>query len=128
MADSCSNLKRSRTELLASISKPTCSGKFASARKLRISTAGLRSSTMWKSFCFKSVTRLPCLSVTVKTTFTSLIPTLIRGTSAESVAGSSEVLFRGFGGAVCGGFPGVAADEDGESEVDCGDDWSEDCA
>ena len=28
MADSCSNLKRSRTELLASISKPTCSGKI----------------------------------------------------------------------------------------------------
>src|ERR1700733_14460862 len=84
MADSCSNLKRSRTELLASISKPTCSGKFVSAWKLRISVAGLLSSTMRKSACFRSVTRLPCLSVTVNTTLTSLVPTRIFGRSPFS--------------------------------------------
>ena len=41
MAASCSNLKRSRTELLASISNPTCKGKSVSLRKLR-SSAGIR--------------------------------------------------------------------------------------
>ena len=48
MADSCSNLNRSRTELLASMSKPTCSGRLVSAWKLRISCGGLLSSTMLK--------------------------------------------------------------------------------
>src|ERR1700678_303845 len=39
---------------------------------------------MRKSFSFKPVTRFPCLSVTVNTTFTSLMPTRILGTSAAS--------------------------------------------
>ena len=54
------------------MSKPTCRGKLVSAWKLRISAAGLLSSIKWKSACFRSVTRLPVLSVTVNTTFTSI--------------------------------------------------------
>src|ERR1700757_4450722 len=79
MADSCSNLKRSRTELLASMSNPTCSGRLVSAWKLRICSGGLLSSTTRKSACFRSVMRRPFLSVTVKTTLTSSVPVLIVG-------------------------------------------------
>src|SRR5437867_1631715 len=56
MADSCSNLKRSRTELLASTRSPTCSGRSVSLWKLRISAAGLLSSTTLKSLFFKFFT------------------------------------------------------------------------
>src|ERR1039458_4256042 len=49
MADSCSNLNRSRTELLASISRPTWSGRLVSARKLRITSGGGRKSTRLNS-------------------------------------------------------------------------------
>src|ERR1019366_908480 len=71
MAASCSNLKRSRTELLASISSPTRSGRFVSLLKERTLSAGLLSSKTLKSFCVRSFTKWPRLSVTVKTTLTS---------------------------------------------------------
>src|ERR1035437_163427 len=70
MAASCSNLKRSRTELLASMSNPTRSGRFVSLPKKR-TLAGLPSSRTLKSFCVRSFTKWPRLSVTVKTTLTS---------------------------------------------------------
>src|ERR1700688_4930092 len=119
MAASCSNFKRSRTELLASISKPTCSGRFASARKLRISAAGLLSSIIRKSFWLRSMMRLPCLSVTVNTTFTSLVPILIFGNSPASEPGSSEV----WSGEFCtDGGEAWAGDEV------CGEEWDDDVA
>src|ERR1039457_4393778 len=71
MAASCSNLKRSRTELLASKSNPTRSGRVVSLLKERTLSAGLASSKTLKSFCVRSFTKWPRLSVTVKTTLTS---------------------------------------------------------
>src|ERR1019366_6665114 len=71
MAASCSNLKRSRTELLASMSNPTRSGRLVSLLKERTLSAGLASSKTLKSFCVRSFTKWPRLSVTVKTTLTS---------------------------------------------------------
>ena len=41
MAASCSNLKRSRTELLASMSRPTRSGRLVSRLNERTLSAGL---------------------------------------------------------------------------------------
>src|SRR5664280_990866 len=71
MAASCSNLKRSRTELLASMSNPTRSGRLVSRLNERTFSAGLASSKTLKSFCVRSFTKWPRLSVTVKTTLTS---------------------------------------------------------
>src|SRR5664280_2286655 len=71
MAASCSNLKRSRTELLASMSNPTRSGRLVSRLNERTLSAGLASSKTLKSFCVRSFTKWPRLSVTVKTTLTS---------------------------------------------------------
>ncbi len=89
IADSCSNLKRSRTELLASMSNATCNGRLVSAWKLRSSAGGLLSSTNLKSSCFKSVMCLPCLSVTVNTTLTSLVGTRMVRTASPEEAGSA---------------------------------------
>src|SRR5579863_7322509 len=99
-ADSCSNLKRSRTELLASISSPTSRGKLVSARKLRICSTGRLSSRTWKSVCFNSVICLPCLSVTLNTTFTSLEPIL--NLVISSSMDVSEIDELAFAGSVCG--------------------------
>src|SRR5664280_3131866 len=71
MAASCSNLKRSRTELLASMSNPTRSGRLVCRLNERTLSAGLLSSKTLKSFCVRSFTKWPRLSVTVKTTLTS---------------------------------------------------------
>src|SRR5450759_285907 len=70
-AASCSNLKRSRTELLASMSNPTRSGRLVCRLNERMLSAGLLSSKTLKSFCVRSFTKWPRLSVTVKTTLTS---------------------------------------------------------
>src|SRR5437016_4644898 len=86
MADSCSNLNRSRTELLASTRSPTWSGRSVWLRKSFTSSAGLESSMTLKSSFLRSFTYRPCLSVTVKTTFTSL--TVLRIVATDS---SSEV-------------------------------------
>src|SRR5579863_8552327 len=102
IADSCSNLKRSRTELLASINSPTCKGRLLSARKLRTCSTGRLSSNTRKSVCFSSVICLPCLSVTVNTTFTSLEPILnlvISSSTGLSELGGASV----FGAATFGG-------------------------
>src|SRR5271157_836470 len=104
MADSCSNLNRSRTELLASISSPTCKGRLVSAWKLRISSGGLLSSITRKSLCFISVTRLPCLSVTVNTTLTSLVGTTMVRTRSSLGAAASP----GFGVSSAAGLAGAA--------------------
>src|SRR5262249_21739314 len=66
-----SNLKRSRTELLASTNNPTWSGRLVSLWKL-LMDAGRLSSTTWKSSRLRSFIWRPCLSVTVKTMCTSL--------------------------------------------------------
>src|ERR1035438_1297484 len=71
MAASCSNLKRSRTELLASMSNPTRSCRLVCRLNERTLSAGLLSSKTLKSFCVRSFTKWPRLSVTVKTTLTS---------------------------------------------------------
>src|SRR5271165_4499997 len=81
MAASCSNLKRSRTELLASMSSPTRRGKLVSRLKNSM-LAGLLSSITRKSFCVRSFTKCSRLSVTVKTTLTS--STRLRMTVSES--------------------------------------------
>src|ERR1700757_1927616 len=86
MADSCSNLNRSRTELLASTRSPTWRGRSVWLRKSFTSSAGLESSMTLKSSFLRSFTYRPCLSVTVKTTFTSL--TVLRIVATDS---SSEV-------------------------------------
>src|ERR1700676_2492890 len=113
MADSCSNLNRSRTELLASISSPTCSGRFASAWKLRISWGGLLSSSTRKSACFRSVMRRPCLSVTVKTTFTSLVVArmVVTGSTSPAAFGSAAFCPCAAAGGLAGAFaPGALED------------------
>src|ERR1035437_10097162 len=71
MAASCSNLKRSRTELLASMSNPTRSGRLVCRLKEGMVSAGLVSSKNFKLVCVRSFTKVPRLSVTVKTTLTS---------------------------------------------------------
>ncbi len=103
MADSCSNLNRSRTELLASISRPTWSGRLVSAWKLRIISGGLLSSRTRKSFCLRSVMRRPCLSVTVNTTFTSLGRTRMTATASLSAAAAASAVFCSCPAAVAGG-------------------------
>src|SRR5579883_3441596 len=79
IADSCSKRKRSRTELLASISKPTRSGRLVSRLKDSMLSAGLLSSITRKSFSVRSLTKRSRLSVTVKTTLTSLTRLRMRG-------------------------------------------------
>src|SRR6476646_10119760 len=71
IAASCSKRKRSRMELLASISNPTRNGRSVSAEKFMICLGGLLLSRNLNWFSFRSLMNLLCLSLTVKITFTS---------------------------------------------------------
>src|SRR5258707_4147498 len=89
IAASCSNLKRSRTELLASTSSATCSGRSVWLLKLRILVTCFVSSRIRMSSLFRSLMKWPCLSVAVKTMLTSLTRVMIVEAGSKSSGGAS---------------------------------------
>ena len=102
MAASCSKRKRSRMELLASIKRPTRRGRSVSLRNATTEEGGLWSSSTRMSSFFRSLMKCPCLSVTVKMTFTS--STRLRKVAIPS--GSSSAAF-----AVSTAFLGTTGEE-----------------
>src|SRR5215472_1040493 len=81
MAACCSKRNRSRIELLASITRPTLSGRSVSDEKVMICRGGRLLSRTLNWFCLMFLTNLPCRSVTVKITFTSSDRVRNEGTS-----------------------------------------------
>src|SRR5882724_12547700 len=93
-------------ELLASINRPTRSGRSVSAARLMSCLGGRLLSRILNSFCFKSLTNLLCLSSTVKITFTSLIWVWNVCAWPSSLAAEGavpgDVAFAAGGTVVCG--------------------------
>src|SRR5579864_3890524 len=76
-------------ELLASISRPTCSGRFVCAAKFITCLGGCLLSMILNCSCFRSRTNFPFLSTTVKITFTSSVRTRTVGSVLFSLADGS---------------------------------------